>query len=140
MRRGVGGLAALRGWSPPLVRDGEREQCCGGEERGGAAEGGVLVLVAAAGCCDCRVLSSLQAVGGAPLLLGAGWDELCTATGVWWFTGGVVQEAEAWVSAADGEGGGYRQAAGCAGWDEVCTVEGFLLPRGKEKGCGSGQR
>ena len=40
-------------------------------------------------CSDCRVLSSLQAVGGAPLLLGAGWDELCTATGVWWFTGGA---------------------------------------------------
>lgn len=45
-------------WSPPLVRDGEREQCCGGEERGGAAarrRGGVLVLVAAAECCDCIV-------------------------------------------------------------------------------------
>ena len=52
---GVGTFSRARRWSPPLVRDGEREQCCGGEERGGAAEGGVLVLVAAAGCCDCIV-------------------------------------------------------------------------------------
>ena len=55
MRQGAGRLGRARRWSPPLVRDGEREQCCGGEERGGAAEGGVLVLVAAAGCCDCIV-------------------------------------------------------------------------------------
>ena len=55
VRQGAGRLGRARRWSPPLVRDGEREQCCGGEERGGAAEGGVLVLVAAAGCCDCIV-------------------------------------------------------------------------------------
>ena len=32
---GVGTFSRARRWSPPLVRDGEREQCCGGEERGG---------------------------------------------------------------------------------------------------------
>ena len=48
-RNGAGGFSRARRWSPPLVRDGEREQCCG------AAEGGVLVLVAGAGCCDCIV-------------------------------------------------------------------------------------
>ena len=36
---GVGTFSRARRWSPPLVRDGEREQCCGGEERGGAADG-----------------------------------------------------------------------------------------------------
>ena len=49
---GVGTFSRARRWSPPLVRDGEREQCCGGEERGG---GRCLVLMAAAGCCDCIV-------------------------------------------------------------------------------------
>ena len=61
-------------------------------------------------CSDCRVLSSLQAVGGAPLLLGAGWDELCTATGVWWFTGGVRRTRRA------AGGGGTGERSGWRGW------------------------